>query len=683
MTGWKKGSSKNRILFFLLSGCLIFQACFLAVPQTCQAQTQRTLTLSQAKSLAVANSEDYEKTESELAVKQASLSQAYRTIREKKKNMSTFRWSPLLSFKFPTSPDLAEAYEFEFKPIEIQSEIDSLNHKLTDIKLAEYETVSSLYVDVVILEQTIAFNEERLENFQSQLVKDRAKLRYGQATQNDIDVLQANITSLTDQIAGDRRSLSQNKSKLSDAVGMDVSTGYTFEDPMITADISREKLEELTQYTLDHDQTYYEACMTEQTSLTSLKTNYNLMNGQYGKYMNRISGYINQVYAGNKVNKKAFKSDYETFLKEIDAKWQGNIRILFIKIPKEWFKGEISGIRYVEDEPYALYEAALEYEDARLARENTEMDITDQVADSFENYISMRNAYLKAKQNALAAGESLKASATLNRLGELTNEEYTSEKEDYEGLQTDMLSALADYSKALYSLDRLTCGGVSLLMDHQDADLTAGDEGNSYVRAEYEDGPYYYIESIIEQEQFRLSVYVPEDCGVTVTDYELWCDGEQIGERTATDKSIRHLALSRESVERAFLRFYNGDTFVDDCEIDPAAAGGKLTFVTDYTPIAQETELGEYTYSANAKTGMVTLGFSLYEDVSYYRILASDGKYLNSGKYYGTDQEFQYLNLLKDSLAELKIELYDENRSELYEGYFDTADNKLMENRRE
>ena len=671
---------KNRTLALLLAVCMIFPA----ASMDCQAAEAKTLTLAQAKKLAVANSTSYEKVESQLSVKQASLSQAYRSIREKQKNMSTFRWSPLLSFKFPTKPDLSEAYEFQFKPIEIQSEIDSLKHQLTDVVLEEYEKVSTLFVDAVVLDESIKFNEKRLAVFEEQLVKDKAKLKLGEASQNDIDILNTNITSLQNKIATDRRSYEQSKKKLSDAVGMDVTTGYSFENPFVSAEISRTQLQDLTQYTLDHDQSYYDVCMAESTALISLRTNYNLMNGQYGSKMNYISGYVNQVYAGDKVNKKAFKSAYEVFLKKIDEPWQGKKKILFIRIPKEWFKGAISGIRYVEDEPYALYEAALEYEDARLERENAQKDLTDEVADTFENYVSLRNAYLAAVEAVNKAEKSLTAAESLNKLGELTNEEFTTEKEDYEELQNEMFSALADYTKALYSFDRLTCGGVSVLLADAGADLNAGGEGNSYVEAEYEGGAYYYMESIIEQEQFRLNVYIPDDFSVEVTHFELWCDGKQIGERKAIDKSIRHLALATESIDKAFIRFYNDTEFVDDCEIDPSQQSGELQIVTQYTTAGEsrDKELGEYTLTVNETTGIATVELAPQKDreIAYYRISTSDGVYLTGDSYYSVEKGFRYLSLLENGIADLNIEFYDASKNKIFDGYFETAGNKLMEN---
>lgn len=675
---------KNRTLTLLLAVCMIIPAGWSMAPMNCKAAEAKTLTLTEAKTLAVANSDSYEKVESQLSVKQASLSQAYRSIREKQKNMSTFRWSPLLSFKFPTKPDLSEAYEFQFKPIEIQSEIDSLEHQLTDVVLEEYEKVSTLFVDAVVLEESIRFNESRLAVFEEQLVKDKAKLKLGEASQNDIDILNTNITSLQNKIAEDRRSCEQIKKKLSDAIGMDVTTGYSFENPFVSAEISRTQLQDLIQYTLDHDQSYYDVCMSESTALISLRTNYNLMNGQYGNKMNYISGYVNQVYAGSKVNKKAFKSAYEVFLQKIDEPWQGKKKILFIRIPKEWFKGAISGIRYVEDEPYALYEAALEYEDARLERKNTQKDLEDEVTDTFENYVSLRNAYLAAVEAVNKAEKSLTAAESLNKLGELTNEEFTTEKEDYEELQNEMFSALADYTKALYSFDRLTCGGVSILLANAGADLKAGGEGNSYVETEYENGAYYYMESIIEQEQFRLNVYIPDDFGVEITHFELWCDGKQIGERTEIDKSIRHLALTTESIDKAFIRFYNDTEFVDDCEIDPSQQSGELQIVSQYAAVggSSDRELGEYTLTVNAATGIATVELSPRQDreITYYRISTSDGVYLTGDSYYSTEKNFRYLSLLENGIANLKIEFYDASKNKIYEGHFETAGNKLMEN---
>lgn len=644
---------------------------------------ERLLTLDMVKKTALANSSDYEKLESELQVKEVSLKQAIKSIRLKQKNMSTFRWTPLLSFKFPEKPDLSEAYEFQFKPIEIQAEIDIVKHKMTDQMLSVYENVSNLYVDIVVLQDTISFNEDRLSSMETTLEKNRLRLKLGQATQSDIDAMEKAIKALNDKIAADKRRLEADKKKLSTAVGMDVTTGYQFENPFVDFSIQRNQLKDLIQYTLDRDENYYEVSMNATTSLISLRTNYNLMAGQYGGKMGYISEYVNQAIAGQKINGKAFKSKYEEFLVAIDAPWQGKKRILFIRVPREWFKGQISGIRYVEDEPYALYEAALEYQDALLEKNNAKQDLTQQVEDGFNNLISLRNTYMSLIEQVEDAKKQLEADAVLNRLGELTYDEYKASLDEYENMQNEMFEALALYSQALYSFDRLTCGGITALMEGTGADLNAGSGGKSYVEDEYAEGAYYYIESIIQEQEFRVGVGIPDDFDISVSHFELWCDGTRVGDRTEIDKTIRHLALAADSVSEVKLRFYDGDTFVDDCVIDPDVYSGPLQIVKGYTTVSSESlEIGTYTSQTGSVTEMVTITLKpdASEQIAYYLVKNENGKYLVTSTPIPINTGFKYLPLMQGSMEQLTIEFYGEDSKLKYTGYFETGNLKLMKN---
>ena len=65
----------------------------------------KTLTLSQAVALATGVSREYKTTRSKIFLKQAEYEEAVKSIALKKKNMATFRWTPLLSFKFPEKAD--------------------------------------------------------------------------------------------------------------------------------------------------------------------------------------------------------------------------------------------------------------------------------------------------------------------------------------------------------------------------------------------------------------------------------------------------------------------------------------------------------------------------------------------------------------------------------------------------
>lgn len=677
--GWERWMARLLISAFI---CGIF----CGNGQKVQAAEGRLLTLDMAKKSAVACSPKMEKLESEKNVKEASLKQALKSIQAKKKNMSTFRWSPLLSFKFPEKPDLAEAYEFQFKPIQIQAQIDTVRHKMTDQILEIYEETSNLYVNIVVAEDKLAFLEERLEAMNLTLLKNRARLKTGLASQSDVDTMEQSVKTLNNQIASERRNLNTNKKKLSELMGMDVTTGYRFENPFVESRIDRSSLNSLIQYTLDHDENYYEVSLDATTSLTSLRTNYELMEGQYGSKMSYISDYINQALAGEKISQRAFKAQYEEFLKAIDQPWQGKIRILFIRIPKEWFKGAISGIRYVEDEPYALYEAALEYQDAVLEKQNEERSLRQEVEESFNNLVSMRNAYDTLAEQVKEAENSLQAEAVLNRLGELTYEEYRSSLDSCEELQNDMYEALGDYSQALYSFDRLTCGGVTALLQGTGAELNAGDGGVSYVDEEYAQGAYYYIEPIVEQQEFRVGVSIPSDFDIEVTHFELWCDQIQIGSRTEVDRTIRHLGLSVDQVSEVKLRFYHNGQFIDDCVIDPDVYSGPLSIVKEYRIQEQENQrIGTYTMESHPESGLISITLSPdpAEGIGYYRIRNQEGNYLLGGELLPVETEFRHLSLVQGSEEELTIEFFDADAQLLYTGYFETGNQQLMKDQEE
>lgn len=650
-------------------------------------ENNKKLTRKQADALILAESPKIESIEGKINTKEASLKQAIKSIQLKRKNMSSFRYTPLLSFKFPEQPDLSDEYEFEYKPIQIQGQIDVLKHSLNDQKIEEYKKVNDYFVDIVSLQEKIDFNENRADSIEETLKKNKARFLLGEAKESDIQTLESNLSAINNAIISDRRSLEATKKKLSNSLGLDVTTGYEFENPFIEAEIPRSVLDKLIQYTLDNDQTYYQVCSDATLARVTLETDYKLISKQYSsKNMSIIKGYVDQARNGQKISSRAFKSAYETFLKAIDAPWQGDykIKLLFItiKFPKEWFKGEIDGVRYIEDEPYALYEAALEYQDARLEKENTELELTNTVTDTFNSYISMRNAYLSYTSQVEAAAEQLKKDQVLNRVGELTFEEYKSTLDSYEELEMNMLTALKDYSDILYSFDRLTCGAVTAYLDQTSTDLFSVGGGISRVDEEITDGAYYYINPIAQQEAFELSIYIPEDYNCPITHFELWCDNIQIGERTEIDKTLRHLTLSKEQLDIAKIRFYQGEEFVSDCEIDPYVNSGPLPVITSYNVTSSENgKVGTYTAVPDESTGLVTLKFSPNpeEKIAYIKLFTKEGsKPLGTGDYLDIKKGYSYLAILSDSLEDIEIQYFDSSKKLLYKGYFNTVNLSLM-----
>lgn len=668
---------------------LLVLICMIAGSRKIYAES--VMPLSQTQALGLAESDDYRKVKSKIALKEVKYKEAVKSIQLKKKNMSTFRWTPLLSFKFPEKAALADEYEFIYKPLQIQSEIRVLEHQLTDVKYEVREEISNLYTEIYTYQEKISNKTARLETMEENLKRNQAKVLTGQAKQSDVDKIESSITALQSSLAADMRAFESGKSELSDLTGIDLTTGYRFENPYKEATIERSSLDQLIQATLDRSQSYYEAKQTTKLALTSVDTNYSLMQNQYGSKMGYISSYVQQAKNGEKIKSDLFRNAYDQFLKAIDDPWQGTKRILFIKIPKEWFKGSIDGVRYVEDDPYILYTNVLEYQEALSDQKSLEKEITKSVEDAFENLVTAGNSYHSIQQQTQKAKEEMDRGKLKNQAGELEFEEYETLREAYEELQISELEALELYTTLLYSFDRLTCGAVTELLNGEEISLEQGSQGESFVADKTK--PSYYITTLAEDNLFELGIYLPEESDIQITHFELWVDNVQIGERTEIDAVIRHLELDLSQTDKTVIRLYNGDEFVADCEIDPDEYQGSLNLPDDTTGKTDSVDktdsaelktkqlLGTYKYSRNKKTGLITFDIQPQEglNIEKFRLLDAQGKAIYSDTPAEVGKGITYLAVLGNDLENVRAELYDKDGNKLYTARLDTKSGKVVE----
>lgn len=653
-------------------------------PQAVLAVGKNTIDISVIKSTALYQSAAYEQVENKLELAQAKYVQSVKKLKLKEENQRSFRWSPLLNFKLPEKPDLADEFDYTYTPLALQSEIDQLEHERGDTVYAVYEAVELNFVEAYRLQEMIAFNEERLDAARRTLQKNRARFAIGQAKESDITAMEQKVDRLEKTIAADMRSLSAVTEKLGNQTGLNLSS-YTFASPYVDAKMDRQMLESLIEYTLDHSDTYYKAQCAAGNALLSLNTNYDLMKKQYGAAnMSLIDTYVNQVKNGEKVSTRAFKSAYNRLLTAVDDPWRGNFKILFIRIPKVWLKGAIDGVRYVEDEPLALYESAIEYQNARAEETAAKNEITGQVKDTFENYVSAKNACVNIRESIDRKKEELEKGAALNALGQMTFEEYQEVQEEYESLQADYLQAQADYSGILYSFNRLTCGRVKDFFTGDGMGMTVGEGGTSYVVADEGEGVYYYIRTLASGTAFELGIDVPEDYDeVSITDFELWVrlgtEQVQVGGRIPVDGRLKHLQLDIGSVDRVFIRLYNGGEFIDDCEIRPSEYSGRLNIVTGYRiEKSEDSKLGTYAVETT-DTGLALLSITpkAGEGIAGYTIQDADGVSLLDGSVVPVKEAFRYLSAAANDLEELTILFYNAEGEELYRARFRTSDNTI------
>lgn len=666
---------KKAIILVLLAA--LFLGMFQPM-QSVQAASNR-ISLSQSRKMALANSDSYRGIKSKISLKEVSYKQAVKSIKLKIKNKTTFRWSPLLSFKFPEKLNFEDESNMVYKPAQLQTEIKQLKHDLQDEVYAVYEKTEQTFLKTYTYQEKVAFEEEQVEELKKTLEKNKGRLVLGIATKTDVENIEKSLQKAEEKLIQDKKNFEIQKEKLSEIINLDVTTGYVFANPYVSAEIPRTVLEELVQYTLDKDQAYYEAKMATQLSLLQLTENYSLLEKQYGSKMGIISPYVQQVKNGQKIDSNAFKLSYDQFLKKIDQPWEGSWKILFIRIPKEWIKGQIDGVRYIEDEPYALYENALEYQDTLSEEKSIKKDLESQVRDTFESVVTAANSYRKLEEQCEESKKNLQKEQILNSMGELSFEEYTDSQNLYESQQIEKLEALELYSSLVFSFDRLTCGAVSEYMKSTGTSLESAGGGNSYLVEEDEvEGAKYYIQSIVEDNMFEFGIYLPNDFDLDISHYELWVDDYIVGGRNEIDKTFRHLTLTLTGEERVFVRLYDGEEFVDDCEIDPSAYQGTLTirdYVIKKSEEGKKRVIGSFEMIDRNEMGLVEiqLNFDGVEEVQYYSIQNEEGKSLVSEekKVPATDT-FTYLEFLQKELENVKISCFDSGKNIKYTAYFDT-----------
>lgn len=645
-------------------------------------QAAKELSVEQAQALGTAQSVQYRQAKSTRELKEIEYQAAVKSVQMKSESSSTVRWSPLVSFTLPEKESQADDYEAAYEPVQIQTEIDAAEHEMETVVYETKETVGTLFSDVYRLQETVSFYEERVSEAQERENRMQAKVLSGEASKKDADSARSSLEGAQTELLGVLREFESAKQKLGDAIGLDVSSGYTFSNPCKSAELTRDDLKQMQQTALENNQEYYEAGLTVEEKRIAMDSSYELLAQQFGKEADVLKPYLDTVKNGETVNQEELLSVYDEMLSSIDAKWNGETEILSVTIPEEWMKGETDGSRYVQDDPYALCTAILEYQQAVQDRQAIGDKLMQTIEEQYDTVVAARNSYETLQKTADDSEKELEAAKLLRKAGELSESEEQSLLDTYEENLLAAQGALVSYTQSLYALDKVSCGGITELM-HPAGEETSDSAEEKYVKAQYAEGASYYIRTQVQDQVFVLGVNIPEDFPVEITDFELWADGTQIGERTSVDETLRHLTLGTGESKEVFIRFYNGDTFVSDCVIDPAVYSGELQIVKDYVP----TEESSAQVLAGYSTGTNAAGFGTVtvtakgeaEDAAYYALIDENGNMLGGGKPVKLGETFTYLSLLETSLEQIQVQFYDEQKQELYKGYFDIENGIIVE----
>lgn len=670
--------------FLSLALCLtLFMSLFSALSNVEAAN--KTLLVEQAQRLALASSKEITKKGNEIILKQMKYVEAVKGIQAKVKNLRSFRWTPLLSFKFPEKLNLTEEYELNIKPLNLQTEIETLRHEQSDLKFKVLAEVNKLYTEVYVLQEKITFTSQRLATAESELARNRQRLITGDATQADIEKMQSSVEALTSELSNLKRSFEDKKQKLSEMIGLDVTSGYSFRSSLKVMSLPREKLDWVTQYTLDNDHSFYVAKAAASTALLNVNAYESLMKNQYGSKMNYIQNFINMSKQGLDVDYSAFQLKYKEMLTALDKPWAGSIRILFFRFTKEWFKGEISGTRYIEDEMYAVYTACMEYSSAKKEKDSAEKELRQTVSDSYENLVTAYNAYQSALKLSDKAGQTLDKIIALNKLGKAEYSEVKDARDNYQEMQLEAVNALASYNDLLYEFDRLTCGAVTIYMSGEETASQSGGTGDSFKVLDPISDPYYYIYSSVADMVFHIGVSIPKEFEPSITAFEAWIEGTQVGKRTQLTEELTHLALDYQSSSEITIRLYDGDNYVTECVIDASVPRDVLPIeAASPTEAEKNPQIGTYSVDTTPLDGLSTskLTIKLNPDVDAksYSITYGDHGSVYTTEKLPVSESFTYLTLLIASLDDVTLSLYNSAGESVGTAFFDSSTQRIFKN---
>lgn len=589
------------------------------------AQNEKTLTAEQAAQMAEASSDGIRQASIRLVKKQIELKQAKDGIRDTRKKENTVRFSLLFNIKFPEKHGLPKEIELIMKVPEIQTDILVLQQQKIYEAIQSKTAGKKAFYEVLLGQYESAFYEKRLK--EARMTADRIQKQYeqGTGTKEDADYADGIVQEYEKELGNAQTSYYRSKEALGELIGEDVRFSYIFEESIPEQKLSRSELEQAVQYALKHDFGYYEARKKQDYAKQKVSEVLGIYESQYSKYLGEVKKYLN-THQGKQIDYEEFIQVYNDTLTKIDSPWDGayviNLIFFKIRIPKEWFKGEYSGTRYLEDQKYALFVALVEEEQAQKSAEQTKAALVASIRDSFEVLKQMQSALTEAKENLEQREQAYELALKSNQKGLTSFSSLEAAKQNLYQQQRNLFEMRIEYAKALESFNEITAGYVEALLQG-----TAGEpqndyeSGDSFLQEEDEEDedsqtPSWYLIPDTTGYRFMFGVKIPSQ--YEVDSYELYYQDTIIGSRQVVTKPLVHLGLTYEDTSLLELKFYRKDQPVYLSYIDGGTYEGELTLtalkeavspfenpeegmaVGEWSFLSQESLLGDFEFAVNS-----------------------------------------------------------------------------------
>lgn len=557
----------KRVAAFFLA---FFWGCFFIVSMVKGAENN--LTLQEVRTLAIENSQGVENTKIDLIKKQIELKQAKEAIADTIKKENTIRFSLLFNIKFPEKHGMPKEIELLTSVPEIENDIVVLEKKKQNEMLQSQTAAEQAYYDVLLTQYKQRSIVSRLGELKEAEVQLDRQVKLGTGKKSDLEYIQDRISALEKERARNIVLEDEKITKLAGIIGKDHLLGYEITEEIQEVSFQRSQLEEMTNYALEHDFELFQK--RQATMLAEKETNVilGIYKNVYPQYMSEIESYI-KTHEDNQIDYEDFIARYNTTLDNIDSPWYGSyvINLIFFKIyiPKEWFKGEYSGTRYMEDEKYQLFLTLVDRDKAIQEEKQAEQALKETVKTAYTTLKTMEGSIKEMQENLVQSEIRYQQKLQQNQKGLVDFTELENARESLYQQQSVLYEAKIEYAKSLSAFNGQTAGFVNDFLD-----ISQTEEKNYAVGQSVMNQATWHIKTNITDYNFMFGVFVPEE--YDVDSYQLFYEGQAIGEKLPLTETLTHLSVAYGDTTLLTVMFYKGDILKYIAQIDGVSYDGVL-----------------------------------------------------------------------------------------------------------
>ncbi len=533
----------------------------------------KTLTLEGACNMAIDESYDIQMVNMNMAQKRIELKQALDGIQDTRKKESTIRFSLLLNIKFPEKHGMPKEIELLTKVPKIENEIKVLQKQVQHEKLAAQTKAEQAYYDVLDKAHGMSVTAMRIAEYKSLLKQVEAQYRMGNGKKTDVEYVENQLRAYENAQQKNITADNTAKRKLSRIINRDVELGYTFQEAFVRLNVNRNELDGLIDFAMKNDFELMRVIEKRKTAEKALDTIMGIYKNRYGSLVQSIENYI-QSHEGKNINYDDFVLQYNQVLVNIDSKWDGSYSIPLIffvlKIPKEWFKGEYDGTRYMEDQKYAIFVSLVERDKARKEEKEAIAALEEKIRDGYGTLKSLEISISAAEESLSVAKTNLQHMLRDNKLGLLDFVTVESAKADVYEKEQALYAMNVEYVKQVSAFNLLTAGYVN----HQLNRFTPPAEESFEGAKSQLEGASWYVKNNLTDFNFTFGVNIPQDYQLQY--YQLFYNGMPVGGKVDVQEELVHAAITYEDTQALEVRFFQGQSHVYSAQIVGDGFSGPL-----------------------------------------------------------------------------------------------------------